>query len=514
MNYKNKIITPCISLSLSLALGVALSPPLLADTRGVVRAKDGRELLRYGKSYALLIGVSDYQRRSGWKDLDTVSKELDQVEKALEAVGFQKIVRVDNPDEDALRKAFDKFKDDYGFHKDNRLLFFFSGHGHTDQDGAGYLVPSDAPHPRKNQTNFLRKALPMVDILALARKIKARHALFLFDSCFSGSVFREKGTLPDEPPHITKLTARPVRQFITAGSAGETVPAKSTFTPAFADAIRYGKGDLDGDGYVTGMELGVHLEAEVSRYVDQTPQFGKIDEYELAQGDFVFVLDDKRAQEPKPVLRMAGVERSKPLDNTAGNLSPAVDPAELRFWDSVEESKDSEMYQAYLDTYPKGRFVRLARIMVKKLESQSANPSLQIGSESSVGWAKRSVPINQSKTGSQIASVMGTAQGAFAHPTELIVRSNVSGDTVYLDGKAMGPTGAAPHILSPGEHTIRVEKQGFEPFETKITLTAGTKKTIRARLMPVTTVGWAKAPSAVPINQSKTGPQAGARTGA
>ena len=399
----------------------------------MVRAKDGRELLRYGKSYALLIGVSDYQRRSGWKDLDTVSKELDQVEKALEAVGFQKIVRVDNPDEDALRKAFDKFKDDYGFHKDNRLLFFFSGHGHTDQDGAGYLVPSDAPHPRKNQTNFLRKALPMVDILALARKIKARHVLFLFDSCFSGSVFREKGTLPDEPPHITKLTARPVRQFITAGSAGETVPAKSTFTPAFADAIRYGKGDLDGDGYVTGMELGVHLEAEVSRYVDQTPQFGKIDEYELAQGDFVFVLDDKRAQEPKPVLRMAGVERSKPLDNTAGNLSPAVDPAELRFWDSVEESKDSEMYQAYLDTYPKGRFVRLARIMVKKLESQSANPSLQIGSESSVGWAKRSVPINQSKTGpqagartgaqigsrtgSQTTSVMGSAQGAFAHPT-------------------------------------------------------------------------------------------------
>nr|VFK64019.1 MAG: hypothetical protein BECKTUN1418D_GA0071000_12382 [Candidatus Kentron sp. TUN] len=86
----------------------------------------------------------------------------------------------------------------------------------------------------------------------------------------------------------------------------------------------------------------------------------------------------------------------------------------------------------------------------------SAKPSLQTGSESSVGWAKApcAVPINGSKTGSQssvgwakapcavpingsktgpqagartgsqtafqTASVMGTAQGAFAHPTPVM----------------------------------------------------------------------------------------------
>ena len=143
--------------------------------------------------------------------------------------------------------------------------------------------------------------------------------------------------------------------------------------------------------------------------------------------------------------------------------------------------------------------------------------------DEAVGWAKSrsDVPIIESRTwsqarlqtGPQTASVMGTAQGAFAHPTKLVVRSNVFGDTVTIDGKPVGPTSAAPHTLSPGEHEIRVEKKGFEPFETKITLAAGTKKTIRARLMPVTTVGWAKAPSAVPINQSKTGSQAGSRTG-
>jgi hypothetical protein len=38
--------------------------------------------------------------------------------------------------------------------------------------------------------------------------------------------------------------AKPVRQFITAGSANEEVPARSTFTPDFVDAIADGDGDL------------------------------------------------------------------------------------------------------------------------------------------------------------------------------------------------------------------------------------------------------------------------------
>jgi len=32
--------------------------------------------------------------------------------------------------------------------------------------------------------------------------------LFLFDSCFSGTVFKAR-SLPDQPPHITRLTAEP-----------------------------------------------------------------------------------------------------------------------------------------------------------------------------------------------------------------------------------------------------------------------------------------------------------------
>ena len=488
-----------LGISLSLVIAPALAA-IAADTKGVqVVTRQGRELLRYGASHALLIGVSDYGWRSGWHDLDAVPGELDRVGEALKAVGFQEIVRVDDPDEDRLRDAFEDFKDKYGFDRNNRLLFFFSGHGYTDSDGAGYLVPSDAPDPRKDRQGFFSKALPMSQILAWAKQIKARHALFLFDSCFSGSVFRER-SLPKEPPHITKLTARRVRQFITAGSANEPVPARSTFTPVFADAILHGKGDLNGDGYVTGMELGVHLEAEVPKYVAQTPQFGKIDEYDLAQGDFVFVLE-----KPDPVLRDASGGRGQ----TSGGWGPAplarapsdtVDPVELKFWDSVEKSDDPDLYRAYLKQYPKGSFAALARIKLRKLASSSRQgmpgPSARDGENKAMpGPSARDgntpMPGPSARDGENKGMPGPSARDGKKKPPDpppapttgkLIVRSNVSGDRVFIDGKAMGATGPAAHILSPGEHEIRVEKEGFKTFKAKIHLVAGGEETVRARL--------------------------------
>jgi len=115
-----------------------------------------------------------------------------------------------------------------------------------------------------------------------------------------------------------------------------------------------------------------------------------------------------------------------------------------------------------LKDYPNGRFVSLANLMIGKLESSTTGSAALQGGQPTE-------PPKIPTTG------------------KLIVRSNVSGDTVTIDGKPLGPTGATPHTLAPGEHTIRVEKPGFEPFETRITLSAGGEETVRAHLPPV---GW------------------------
>ena len=247
----------------------------------------GNSVGHYANSYALLVGVSDYD--VGWPDLDAVPSELQNVEALLLEQGFS-VAKVMNPDSDQLQEAFENFVDLYGYSPNNRLLFYYSGHGYTRAENTkGYLVPTDAPNPQKDERGFIRKAYSMTSLLALARQIESHHALFLFDSCFSGTIFKTRA-LPTEPLLISQLTALPVRQFITAGQAGEVVPAKSTFTPAFIDSIKYGLADLNSDGYVTGSELGMHLQSVVSdsSYGGQTPQYGKINDYELARGDFVF----------------------------------------------------------------------------------------------------------------------------------------------------------------------------------------------------------------------------------
>nr|VFK13946.1 MAG: Formylglycine-generating enzyme, required for sulfatase activity, contains SUMF1/FGE domain [Candidatus Kentron sp. LFY] len=74
-------------------------------------------------------------------------------------------------------------------------------------------------------------------------------------------------------------------------------------------------------------------------------------------------------------------------------------------------------------------------------------------------------------------------------PARVIVRSNVTGDTVFIDGEAVGATGPDPHRLAPGEYAIRVEKEGFETFETRVTVAAGGQETVRARLKEDPAVG-------------------------
>ncbi|RKZ72416.1 MAG: hypothetical protein DRR19_32090, partial [Candidatus Parabeggiatoa sp. nov. 1] len=174
----------------------------------VIRTKrrtDGQTILSsYSGSYALLIGESQYTH--GWSKLTTIPGELQQVEDLLTAKGFH-VEKSMNLKADALGKRFETFINDYGFDKDNRLLFFYSGHGHTRKDQwgneKGYLVPTDAPDSNFDEKGFLQKALEMNQILTWARRIEAKHALFLFDSCFSGSVFKAKA-LPKMPRQISE----------------------------------------------------------------------------------------------------------------------------------------------------------------------------------------------------------------------------------------------------------------------------------------------------------------------
>lgn len=152
-------------------------------------------------------------------------------------------------------------------------------------DALGYIVPADAPDPHVDLRRFRRVAMSMQRIEEYSLNIiDVRHVLFLFDSCFSGSLFAMTRAIPQ---HINYKTGKPVRQYITSGSADETVPDNSLFRAQFIEALN-GEGDVNGDGYVTGSELGEFLQQSVVNYSkgSQHPQYGKIRHRFLDKGDF------------------------------------------------------------------------------------------------------------------------------------------------------------------------------------------------------------------------------------
>ena len=337
----------------------ALSVAAAEETRGLVvpNPETGEPVIEYEGSYALLIGASDYQNNA-WPDLESVPGELARVESVLQEHGFT-VEKHLNPTGQELESIYEEFLDRYGYDTPNRLVFFYSGHGWTGKNNKrGFIVPVDAPDPVKQRRDFRAKALSMSRILAGARDAEANHALYLFDSCFSGTIFKTKA-LPKEPPHITKALGLPVRQFITAGGAKDPVPAQSTFTPAFVDALVLGRGDLNKDGYVSGTELGLYLQQEVPRHTRQTPQFGKINDYDLSRGDFIFALPQTEVAAAAPKVDSAALKtQEKMLD--------------LEFWKTVRASNDPEMLGAYLDAFPDGVYAKLAKLMLAKLKASPA----------------------------------------------------------------------------------------------------------------------------------------------
>ena len=267
-----------------------------------VKGEDGsaKDLQLYKGSYALLIGVSNYT--AGWPKLPGVLQDLLDVEKTLESQGFEVTVLKD-PDSVHLESGIKDFINRYGLEPENRLLIYFAGHGHTEKmaygDEMGYIVPSDAPNPNVDKKAFKAKALDMQRFESFAKTIESKHALFVFDSCFSGSLFAITRAIPEA---ISYKTSRPVRQFVTSGSADEAVPDKSVFKSQFIAGIT-GEADSDKDGFVTGTELGNFLESKVVNYSRgcQHPQYGKIRDQNLDKGDFVFQPGGNVSEGQKPV---------------------------------------------------------------------------------------------------------------------------------------------------------------------------------------------------------------------
>lgn len=257
----------------------------------------------YTRSYALVIGIDDY--KGAWGRLTNAVKDAEKVAAALKAQDFD-VRLVTDPKKvtkEALIGEFEDFFIRKGAEPNARLVFWFAGHGHSisrsDVDREGYIIPIDAAKPSE-EVKFKLSSISLRRFNEYLHEARAKHILTVFDSCFSGTAF--KVTRAAVSPAIERATTLNVRQFITSGNAGQTVLDDGKFRSLFVEAISGDDMRADGnaDGFVTGRELGLFLQNEITNATNkkQTPLYGSIGDGNEDSGDTVFVTDQERIVRP------------------------------------------------------------------------------------------------------------------------------------------------------------------------------------------------------------------------
>lgn len=181
------VLVACASLAWGQSRGITVKIRGEDDSNAPVT----ESLKLYEESYALVIGNDDY--RAGWPKLKNAVSDAAEIGKELEKHGFQ-ILFKKNLDSAAMQHALKEFFAIQGANPSARLLLWYAGHGHTLKQ-EGFLVPVDAPQPTSPQ--FKMKAIHMRDFGGFMRLAESKHALAIFDSCFSGTIFQTRaGVVP------------------------------------------------------------------------------------------------------------------------------------------------------------------------------------------------------------------------------------------------------------------------------------------------------------------------------
>ena len=311
-----------ISVLLVAALSCAAVPPCGAQSE-----KDKL----YDKSYALVIGISNYKHPEKWKKIANASNDAKSVAQFLSETGFEVVpLYNEQADKDAIANAFATLSQKVG--ENDRVVIFFAGHGDTKTLGGqdrGFIVPWEA-------TEAISTYIDMDDLKKYSGYMNnAKHQLFIMDSCYGGTLGREDSTraarpnseaAPKSPTYLREITRPKAREVLTAGGKDQEVldggglfEGHSLFTGRLLDGLKYGRADLDNDGYITFTELVAYMVKNASNS-KQTPHSDALEGH-IGGRDFVFLSPasirrkilisrlfepQDASQEANPILQMMG----------------------------------------------------------------------------------------------------------------------------------------------------------------------------------------------------------------
>ena len=291
-------------------------------------------LPKYIDSHALVVGIDRYKRASplafAVADANSVAQAL------IDVVGFPRAnVRV-LTNAKATRvnicRALLNFTRS-GSGPDDRVVFFFAGHGHTEPSPhareTGYLVPVDGT------ADDLSTCIRWEEIIGLAELIPAKHVLFLMDACYGGLAVKRLVT-PGTMRLAQDMLSRSSRQVLSAGKAdqvvddcGGPIPGHSPFTGYLLEGLAGKAAGPQGVITANGLMHYVYHSVGTDPLAAQTPHYGQVS----GDGDMILV-------GPVELLDGSGVNEKTGADtfvsipsttdsHTAGATKSSVDEIKL-----------------------------------------------------------------------------------------------------------------------------------------------------------------------------------------
>jgi len=273
---------------------------------------------RYSTSRALVVGINNYQHASPLSYAIHDSEEMLQV--FVDEFGFDEKDIILLTDANATRvriiNSFLSYVDETEV--DDRIVFFFAGHGHTvsgHRGEVGYLIPYDG------DTHSLSTLIRWDEFTRNAELIPAKHILFVMDACYGGLAIT-RSLLPGSMRFLKDMMLRYSRQVLTAGKADEVVadsggplPGHSIFTGHLIEALR-GKAASE-DGVITANGVMAYVYERVARdqHSHQTPHYGFIE----GDGDLIFkapILEVPKREEVKDEDVLIFVPSAMPVTHT------------------------------------------------------------------------------------------------------------------------------------------------------------------------------------------------------
>jgi Caspase domain len=241
----------------------------------------------FAHSYALVVGVDDYSGL-GMAKLSNAESDATAVARYFGAqryevtqlIGAQAATKAKVAD--AVRAIASRIGEG------DRFVFFFAGHGKTRRTegvDVAYLVV-----PGGRDRNDPASLISTGDIADWSRQLdKARHQLFIFDSCYAGLMgqFQTRAAGDERPPQfdsevflVRDLASRRVRQYLSAGGEDQQVldngPNRlSWFTYFLLKGMEPGVASRRASGLITFSELASYVQA-LSANPKHTPAFGSL----------------------------------------------------------------------------------------------------------------------------------------------------------------------------------------------------------------------------------------------